>query len=438
MASEESKVPTHRLSRFGKFASLATRVGGAMVTEGAKQLAQGKKPKAKDLLLTPTNIKRVADQLAHLRGAAMKVGQLMSMDAGDLISPELADILSRLRSDASPMPTKQLATVLSEELGQDWQQNFIEFNFKPIASASIGQVHQAHADDGTKLAIKVQYPGIKQSIDSDVDNVGTLLNVVGLIPKGVDYKDLLEEAKKQLHAEADYLLEADLLNRYKLLLEDSPDFIIPDVLQDITTDNVLSMTHVAGKPIESLQHADQNTRDRVMTLLLDLLFKEIFSFKLVQTDPNFANFLYDETKQKVVLLDFGATRTYNEIISDGYRLAFTSVINNDDKGLDQALTQIGFFSQQIIPEQKQAIFNLVKLACEPLKCDGKYDFGSSNLAQRLSQAGTVLSMEQDYWHTPPADALFLHRKIGGLYLLAARLNANVDVAELFESYRVDL
>ncbi|PMM83146.1 ABC1 kinase family protein [Vibrio breoganii] len=436
MASQESKVPTHRLSRFGKFASLATRVGGAMVTEGAKQLAQGKKPNAKDLLLTPTNIKRVADQLAHLRGAAMKVGQLMSMDAGDLISPELADILSRLRSDASPMPTKQLATVLCDELGQDWQQNFIEFNFKPIASASIGQVHQAHADDGTKLAIKVQYPGIKKSIDSDVDNVGTLLNVVGLIPKGVDYKDLLEEAKKQLHAEADYLLEADLLNRYKLLLTDSPDFVIPDVLSDITTDSVLTMTHVTGEPIESLQHADQHTRDRVMTLLLELLFKEIFSFKLVQTDPNFANFLYDEKQQKVVLLDFGATRAYNENISDGYRLAFTSVINNDDKGLDQALTQIGFFSKQIIPEQKQAIFNLVKLACEPLKFDGSYDFGSSNLAQRLSQAGTVLSMEQDYWHTPPADALFLHRKIGGLYLLAARLNAKVDVAKLFESYRL--
>jgi predicted unusual protein kinase regulating ubiquinone biosynthesis (AarF/ABC1/UbiB family) len=171
-----------------------------------------------------------------------------------------------------------------------------------------------------------------------------------------------------------------------------------------------------------------------MTLLLSLLFKEIFDFKLVQTDPNFANFLYDEKQHKVVLLDFGASRTYNDKISDGYRLAFSSVIAEDEQGLDQALQQIGFFNQQILPEQKLAILDLVQLACEPLKFDGEYHFGKSNLAKRLSQAGTVLSMEQEYWHTPPADALFLHRKIAGLYLLASRLDARVNVNQLFVPY----
>lgn len=436
MSSNESKVPTRRISRFGKIASLATRVTGSMMTEGAKQLAQGNRPKVKDLLLTPANMKRVTDQLAHLRGAAMKVGQLLSMDAGDLISPELAEVLARLRSDASPMPTKQLASVLSQELGPKWQHNFVEFNFKPIASASIGQVHQAHADDGTKLAIKVQYPGIKTSIDSDVDNVGTLLNLVGLIPKGVDYKGLLEEAKKQLHAEADYCLEAELLVRFKHLLHDNPDFILPNIRKELSTDSVLAMTYVSGVPIESLVTFDQQTRNRVMALLMELLFKEIFDFKLVQTDPNFANFLYDEQQRKVVLLDFGATRVYNDKISDGYRHAFSSVLAEDEQGLDDALQQIGFFNQQIMPEQKQAVLNLVQLACEPLKFKGEYHFGQSNLAKRLSEAGTVLSMEQEYWHTPPADALFLHRKIAGLYLLAARLDAKVNVNQLFTPYRI--
>lgn len=434
MSDKATRVPTHRISRLSKLASLATRVTGAMVTEGAKQLAQGKRPVAKDLLLTPGNIKRVADQLAHLRGAAMKVGQLMSMDAGDLISPELAEILARLRSDASPMPAKQLAAVLTQELGSDWKHKFVEFNFKPIASASIGQVHQAHSDDGTKLAIKVQYPGIKKSIDSDVDNVGTLLNVVGLIPKGVDYRSLLEEAKKQLHAEADYLLEAELLERYRDYLGDNPDFILPIVQRNLTTDNVLAMTHVSGIPIESLINADQSTRDRAMWLLLQLLFKEIFEFKLVQTDPNFANFLFNSEQRKIVLLDFGATRSYSDNISNGYRHAFSAILDADTQRLDAALQQIGFFNQDILPEQKRAIFDLVTLACEPLTTSGLYDFGSSNLAQRLSQAGTVLSMEKDYWHTPPADALFLHRKIGGLYLLAARLKARVDVQSLFSPY----
>jgi predicted unusual protein kinase regulating ubiquinone biosynthesis (AarF/ABC1/UbiB family) len=434
MINDGKKVPTHRLSRFGKMASLATRVTGAMVTEGAKQIAKGQRPRTRDLLLTPANAKRLADQLAHLRGAAMKMGQLLSMDAGDMLSPELADILARLRSDASPMPAKQLAGVLSQELGSDWKQNFVEFNFKPIASASIGQVHQAHADDGAKLAIKVQYPGIKNSIDSDVDNVGTLLNVIGLIPKGVDYRGLLEEAKRQLHDEANYIHEAELLTRYRLLLSDDPRFIIPEVRHEITTDCVLAMTYVSGVAIESLINADQHTRNRAMSLLLELLFKEIFEFRLVQTDPNFANYLYDESRGNIVLLDFGATRSYSKKISEGYRQAFSAVLKSDNCHLNEGLEQIGFFNEEIVAEQKQAIFDLVTLACEPLLHQGLYDFGQSNLSQRLSKAGTILSMDKGYWHTPPADALFLHRKIGGMYLLAARLKAQVDVGKLFERY----
>ncbi|MDF5104002.1 AarF/UbiB family protein, partial [Vibrio parahaemolyticus] len=199
MSVKERSLPTHRISRFSKFASLATRVAGNVITEGTKQIAKGNKPKAKDLLLTPQNIARLTDQLAHLRGAAMKLGQMLSMDAGDVLEPELADILSRLRSNADPMPAKQLNAVMESSLGTNWKAEFLSFNFKPIASASIGQVHQAYSDAGDNLAVKVQYPGIRKSIDSDVDNVGTLLKVVGLIPESVDYKGLLEEAKKQLH-----------------------------------------------------------------------------------------------------------------------------------------------------------------------------------------------------------------------------------------------
>ena len=151
MSKEESKIPTNRLSRFGQMASLATKIGSNVVAEGTKQWMKGNKPSKQELLLTPTNIKRLADQLAHLRGAAMKIGQMLSMDAGDLLSPELADILARLRSDANPMLAKQLTQVMSSSLGDDWKSQFLSFNFKPIASASIGQVHFAHTDAGLSL-----------------------------------------------------------------------------------------------------------------------------------------------------------------------------------------------------------------------------------------------------------------------------------------------
>lgn len=434
MSAKERSLPTHRISRFSKFASLATRVAGNVIAEGTKQIAKGNKPKAKDLLLTPQNIARLTDQLAHLRGAAMKLGQMLSMDAGDVLEPELADILSRLRSDADPMPAKQLNAVMESSLGTNWKAEFLSFNFKPIASASIGQVHQAYSDAGDNLAVKVQYPGIRKSIDSDVDNVGTLLKVVGLIPESVDYKGLLEEAKKQLHDEADYAREAQFAIRYHDALKKHPHFVVPKIHTESCSDSVLAMEFIDGSPIEKIEHYDQSTRDFVMHSLLELLFRELFEFKMVQTDPNFANYLYIESTRQIGLLDFGATREYSERFSAGYRQAFASVMNNDEQGLNDALEQIGFFSQTILPDQRQAILDLVKMACEPMLVDEPYDFKASGLAQKLREAGTILSMEQEYWHTPPADALFLHRKIGGMYLLAARIGAKVNIHQLVQPY----
>ncbi|APX09113.1 ubiquinol-cytochrome C reductase [Vibrio campbellii] len=434
MSAKERSLPTHRISRFSKFASLATRVAGNVIAEGTKQIAKGNRPKAKDLLLTPQNIARLTDQLAHLRGAAMKLGQMLSMDAGDVLEPELADILSRLRSNADPMPAKQLNGVMENALGTNWKTEFLSFNFKPIASASIGQVHQAYSDAGDNLAVKVQYPGVRKSIDSDVDNVGTLLKVVGLIPESVDYKGLLEEAKKQLHDEADYAREAHFAIRYHDALKDHPHFVVPKIHTESSSDAVLAMEFIDGSPIEQIEHYDQSTRDFVMHSLLELLFRELFEFKMVQTDPNFANYLYIENTRQIGLLDFGATREYSEQFSTGYRQAFASVVNDDEQGLNNALEQIGFFSKTIMPAQRQAILDLVKMACEPMLVDEPYDFKASGLAQKLREAGTILSMEQDYWHTPPADALFLHRKIGGMYLLAARIGAKVNIRQLVSPY----
>jgi predicted unusual protein kinase regulating ubiquinone biosynthesis (AarF/ABC1/UbiB family) len=429
-----ASVPSGRLARMARLGSLATGVAGGMIAEGARQLAQGNRPKVSDLLLTPANAKRVADELSRLRGAAMKVGQLLSMDAGDMLPPELTEILSRLRSDAKPMPLSQLAKVLDDNWGKGWNARFQQFSFQPLAAASIGQVHSAHTKDGRHLALKIQYPGVRESISSDVDNVAALLRISGLIPKAIDYQPLLEEAKQQLHQEADYLQEAAYIRRYQDLLADSHEFTLTTVHDDFTTANILAMTHIGGVPIESLAHAPQAERDRVMHLLLGLLFREIFSFRLVQTDPNFANYRYDRDTQQLILLDFGATRAYPESISEGYRQVMQGAVQQDRELMDAGAAQIGFFQAFIKPEQRAAVLDLFEQACEPLRWNGVYDFGTSNLASRIRDAGMALSMEQDYWHTPPADALFLHRKLGGLYLLAAKLRARVDVEGLFAQY----
>ena len=427
--AKSSKVPTSRLARLGGLASLAGKVAGGMLAEGARQLAQGQKPGLQQMLLTPANAQRVASQLSQMRGAAMKLGQLLSMDAGDVLPPALTAILAQLRAHGSPMLPAQLASLLKQQWGPQWQQNFSGFTFSPLAAASIGQVHQARHDDGRPLAVKIQYPGIAQSIDSDVDNVATLLRISGLLPAGIELQPLLAEAKQQLHKEADYWQEAAYLQRYRQHLAEESDFLLPDLIPALCTQQILTMSFVEGVPVEELVAQPQALRDRVMSLLFQLLFKEIFNFRLVQTDPNFANYRFNLNTGQLVLLDFGACRDYSAQVSDGYLLLFRALLTQDQDLQLKALQQIGYFSVDIMPQQQQAVMALVSLAAEPLQQDS-YDFASSDLASRMREAGLQLSMQLKYWHTPPVDALFLHRKMAGLFLLAKTLKARVQVRAL--------
>lgn len=422
-----SAVPSSRIGRLARLGSLASGVAGGMLAEGARQLAQGKKPRMGNLLLTPANAQRVADQLAQLRGAAMKVGQLLSMDAGSLMPPELAEILARLRENARTMPMSQVVEVLETHWGKGWEKHFSRFSFTPAAAASIGQVHRACDKGGRELAVKIQYPGVRRSIDSDVDNVATLLKLSGLLPKNLNVAPLLNEAKRQLHEEADYHHEAQCLQRFRQLLDGDADFLLPEAINALTSTDILVMSWVEGVAVESLDTAPQAVRDRIASRLIGLFFRELFEFRLIQTDPNFANYRYVAEHEQVVLLDFGATRVYPLDTVEAYRDLMQAAVRSDRFAMTAAARAIGYFDEHIHDQQRDAVVDLFALACEPLRHVGRYDFAGSDLPLRLRDAGMKLSMDRDFWHTPPAHALFLHRKLGGLYLLAARLKAQVDV-----------
>ncbi len=427
-------VPSSRLSRIGRLGSLAGRIAGNVVSQGAGQLLKGEKPALSSLLLTPKNISNIADQLASMRGAAMKLGQLISMDAGDFLPEELAVILGRLRDDADPMPKDQLIATLNQSWGEKWQDDLLYFSFAPIAAASIGQVHKVITMDGRMLAVKVQYPGVKKSIDSDVDNVATLIKLTGLVPKSLDINPLLQEAKAQLHQEADYVREADMLNRYRALVESTDTlckgnkaFVIPQTFAPLTTSTVLAMDFIEAQDLDALLNEPQDVRDAVMTALMTLFFNEIFHFKLLQSDPNLANYQFKPDTKEIVLLDFGATRDVPDAISAQYQALLNSAAANDRAMMQQAAFRIGLIDESHSQTQVDAVINIGMEACEAIRCEGAYDFGQSDLIARLHEKGMALTMEHNFWHTPPVDALFIHRKLGGLFLLAKRLKAKVDM-----------
>ena len=379
------------------------------------------------MLLTPGNAERVADRLSHLRGAAMKLGQMISLDSGDMLPPELGDILARLRERAHHMPPQQLQRVLAAEWGTDWRTRFVRFDARPIAAASIGQVHRATTRDGRDLAIKIQYPGVRESIDADVDNVATLLRVSGLLPRELDIVPLLAEAKLQLQEETDYLREGAQMEAYRRLLADRPEFVVPSLDLEFTTASTLAMTYVAGNQIESLETAGSDERDRVTALIFDLVLDELLRFGLMQTDPNFANYRYQHDTGRIVLLDFGATRAVLPETAQAYRRLLSAGLSGDREAVRTAALEAGFIGPALVTRHRTQLDRMIDVVLAEAERAGPFDFADRRFLGVIREQVATLGMDRAAWHIPPADTLFVQRKISGTALLAARLGAHVDI-----------
>ncbi|MFZ7092237.1 ABC1 kinase family protein [Primorskyibacter sp. 2E233] len=401
---------------------LAAMAGGA-----TRDLASGRRPNPRDLLLTPANARRLTAELSRMRGAAMKMGQLLSMESGDFLPPELAQILSGLRADAHHMPPSQLKQVLIAQYGKDFLKRFKRFDVHPIASASIGQVHRATTLDGGEIALKIQYPGIRAAIDADIANLGSLIRLSGLVPKEIDLKPLLEEARQQLHEEADYAREAAQLTEFAQRLEGHADFAVPKPHADYSTGDILAMDFMPGRPIETLANSDQTITDTALTALFQLFLTELFDWRHVQTDPNFANYLFDPDTGRIVLLDFGAARKFSKDTSD----QFQALLRPGDPSA--ALTDLGYLRPQTPVGQKETVLEIAALLQPALSAE-IFDFGDTRLLEQLRRIGQHLGIDQGYAEVPRIEALFIQRKLAGLVLLATRLSAQVPMRRLLAPY----
>lgn len=424
------RVPAGRLSRLSAFSQLAGGIAGGMLAESVRRLASGERPRMSDLLLTPDNAVRVTNQLSKLRGAAMKLGQMISMDAGDVLPAELTAILARLRDSAHFMPAAQLNKVLISQWGPDWRRQFKHFDARPIAAASIGQVHRATLQDGTVLAIKVQYPGIADSIDADVDNVASLLHMSNLLPGTLDIAPLLAEAKKQLNEEADYVREARQMRRYKKLLANDPVFLVPEPYASLSGQRILAMNFIPGQAIEELEAQPQDLRDKAVSALMDLVLRELFEFGYMQTDPNFANYRWQREGGKIVLLDFGAARAVPAQTVEAYRRLIQAGLGDDSLALRDTLIDTGFVSPITLQRHQVALDGMIGILMAHLGKPGLFDFADRGFVDEVRRYGESIVADSAAWHIPPADTLFVQRKVSGTALLAIRMKAKLPLRDM--------
>ena len=428
-------VPTSRLGRALRFGMLTGELALSAAVGTARQLSSGKPVDLAASLLTPGNAEMLARRLAVLRGPAMKLGQLISLSGEELVPEEFRRALDVLRSQGYSMPDSQLRRVLGPEYGKGWQEKFAHFDFESVAAASIGQIHRARKLGGRELALKIQYPGVARSVDSDVDNLATLLRRLDFLPLQLDVPALANEAKRQLKLETDYESEARNLERYRKLVAVMPDVVVPRVDRTLTTRHVLAMDWIDGEPLEALasEAVPQARRNAVARTLYELMFRELFEFRFVQTDPNFANYLYLPATQQLALLDLGSAGEYPAALVASYRDVCRAMIAGDDTALRAAMFAIGYAH----PDDPEAMIrnaaDILRLACEPLVHRGPYDFAGSGLAVRARDLGLAVAFGKGLRSPPPA-TIFLHRKLVGTFLICAKLRARVNVHAIIERF----
>ncbi|MGY6695674.1 MAG: ABC1 kinase family protein [Roseinatronobacter sp.] len=426
-------VPERAFSRNLRMGGVAGGILGATLGTVASTLLRGQRPDMAQAVLTPANAVRLAGGLAHLRGAAMKLGQMLSLENGLALPPELTAILGQLQASAPAMPPAQLKSVLTSEWGAGWQKKLARFEVRPVAAASIGQVHRAWMKDGRALAIKVQFPGIANSIDSDIATLGRLLRMPGVLPKELDITPLMTEARAQLHEEADYHREARALQAFGQALSHDRRFLVPDVHADLSTGRILAMDFIESAPIDAAISAPQTVRNQLAADLITLVLRELFALGQMQTDPNFANYRL-APDGRIVLLDFGATRAITPATAERYRKLLGAFLTPDHAEIWSQMAALGYFRPEQPEERKALIVALAIKASAPLRQDRAYDFTNATLIEDLAREGQALGAAREFWHVPPADLLFLHRKIGGMYLLAQRLGAEIQLRPLLEPW----
>ncbi|CAL8284094.1 unnamed protein product [Lota lota] len=436
-SARERKVPVTRLGRLVNFGGLAVGLGlGAIAGVAKKSLKPQQHPGDKKAILdssaflTEANAERIVRTLCKVRGAALKLGQMLSIQDDVFINPQLAKIFERVRQSADFMPTKQMMRAVSSDLGPGWRARLESFEEKPFAAASIGQVHLARLRDGRQVAMKIQYPGVAQSIDSDVNNIMTVLSLSNALPEGLFPEHLIEVMSRELALECDYVREAECARTFQALLRDDPFFYVPDVVPELSSRRVLTTTLVPGFPLDRATQLDQDLRNEICERILTLCLRELFEFRYMQTDPNWSNFFFDPQTHKVALLDFGATRGFDKSFTDIYIEVIKAAADQNREGVLKMSRDMKFLTGYESKAMENAHVDAVMILGEAFSSARPFDFGRQSTTRRIHSLIPVMLRER--LAPPPEETYSLHRKMGGSFLICSKLGAKVACKSMFQ------
>ncbi len=410
-----SDITRGRAKRVFKVGELATSVGSSYMWQALRWPFRSADKRQQALLDTHIkNAIRIVERSKELRGAFMKLVQMLSM-RDDILPTEALQVLSVVQSSVPPMSYAVIRKQISRELGGPPEAVFASFDEQAFAAASLGQVHKARLKSGKEVVVKVQYPGVEETVKQDLQNIKALLQTFTLIGRDVmrqkiDESDVYRELEERLHEELDYVNEAKNIALFQTMFRDDEEVIIPEVFPDVSSRRVLTMTLVEGYPFQDILRpgVDQSLKDWVALKYFRVLWRQIFEYGVLHTDPHPGNYLVT-FHPKLAILDFGSVRIFPEEIRQAYHQLAKAILARDEERMADCFLRLGFLDPGTSPAP---LVRIMYVIFDPVLRDQRYDprdFHSVEKGMEIASIGL-----ENRLFKAPGHRVFLARALMGL------------------------
>lgn len=392
-------------------------------------------------------------EIGKLKGSIVKIGQMMTLYGEHFLPEEITQALNTLNNQTVALAWPAIKTQLQDQLGS--KLNDLTIDHEPLGTASLAQVHRAtRKSDGMELVLKIQYPGVADAIDSDMSLFKNMLKLTRMVPQTREFDQWFDEVREMMHREVNYRIEAATTRRFAERLKQDPRYIVPTIIEDYCTDQVLCMTFERGVPINSpvMLSLPQERRNLLGEASLEVAVREIFEWGEMQTDPNFGNYLVRlgngaDVQDKIVLLDFGAIRQFDDNLLSVARNLIQAGYQHDAEMMVKAMTGYEFFDsipQSIKPDMAKVFLLATEAFSSPennpdlpagvMDDQHRYDWKKSQLHSRVMQQASK-SMASRYFSVPPKEFMFISRKFIGAYTFMTVIDAKTNVRDMIKKFQ---
>ncbi len=434
MSNSDKQMITSALRRFVKLGGLAGKVGVSVV--GNQVLDVARSDPAKQIKKTENlvrNAMRIVETLGEMKGAAMKVGQMLSLHEG-MLPPEVAEVLRRLQKEAPRVPAEVMRYEIEGAL-KNYDELFESLDLEAFAAASIGQVHRGRLRDGREVAVKIQYPLIDEIVKADLKNLKTLVRALLALVTEVEFEPVWAELRDRLLEELDYTHEAENIRRMTELHQDVPEIVIPRVVAEATTRTVLTMEYVEAIPPSEAcsDRYDRELKDRWGIVLVEFVLRGLLHHRFLHADPNLANFAFFDDG-RVVVYDFGCVKRVPEALATSYAELLLAAAEDRGGEIPDILQRMGLFMNDGSALPSEVIDPYVEMFGEILRASPPYTFGDDeDLYRRIFDLG-MSNWQRSTDMQFPEDAIFVDRAFGGHFGNLSRLRATGPWRDLVLHY----